>query len=52
VSAAFAGPPAGAAGAAVIIDDASLGAVRWDLVILLAASDAFALVAWRLFRWE
>ena len=37
---------------AVIIDDASLWAVRWDLVMLLAASGVFVLLAWRLFRWE
>jgi ABC-2 type transport system permease protein len=37
---------------AVIIDDAGLWAVRWDLVILVAATGAFVLVAWRFFRWE
>ncbi len=37
---------------AVIIDDVSLWAVRWDLVILLAATGVF--VVWRgaSFRWE
>lgn len=37
---------------AVSIDDASLWAVRWDLVILLAVSGVFAVVARRFFRWE
>jgi ABC-2 type transport system permease protein len=37
---------------AVIIDDASLWAVRWDLLILLAATGAFVVMAWRFFRWE
>ena len=37
---------------AVIIDGASLWAVRWDLAILLAATGAFVVVAWRFFRWE
>ena len=37
---------------AVIIDDASLWAVRWDLVILLAATAVFVVMARRLFRWQ
>jgi ABC-2 type transport system permease protein len=37
---------------AVIIDDATLWAVRWDLVILVAVTGAFVVMAWRLFRWE
>jgi ABC-2 type transport system permease protein len=37
---------------AVIIDDASLWAVRWDLTILLAVTGVFVVVAWRFFRWE
>jgi ABC-2 type transport system permease protein len=37
---------------AVIIDDASLWAVRWDLFILLAATGVFVALAWRFFRWE
>jgi ABC-2 type transport system permease protein len=37
---------------AVIIDDASLWAIRWDLVVLLAATGVFVAAAWRLFRWE
>ena len=36
----------------VIIDGAGLWAVRWDLVILLAVTGVFVLVAWRFFRWE
>ena len=37
---------------AVIIDDASLWAVRWDVVILLAVTGVFVVMAWRFFRWE
>lgn len=37
---------------AVVIDDASLWAVRWDLMILLAITGVFVVVAWRFFRWE
>ena len=37
---------------AVIIGDASLWAVRWDLAILLAATGVFVMTAWRFFRWE
>lgn len=37
---------------AVIIDDVGLWAVRWNLVILVAVTAVFVLVAWRFFRWE
>lgn len=37
---------------AVIIDGAGLWAVRWDLVVLVAAGAAFVLVARRYFRWQ
>jgi hypothetical protein len=37
---------------AVIIDDASLWTVRWDLVILLAVSGVFVVMAWRCCSWE
>jgi hypothetical protein len=37
---------------AVIIDDASLWAVRWDLMILLAVPGVLVVMAWRFFRWE
>jgi len=29
-----------------------LWAVRWDLMILLAVSGVFVVVAWRFLRWE
>jgi len=34
------------------IDDASLWTVRWDLVILLAVSGVFVVMAWRCCSWE
>jgi ABC-2 type transport system permease protein len=37
---------------AVIIDDAGLWAVRWDLAILVVVTGAFVMLAWRFFRWE
>ena len=37
---------------AVIIDGAGLWTVRWDIVILLAVTGVFVLIAWRFFRWE
>jgi hypothetical protein len=37
---------------AVILDGASLWAVRWDLAFLLLATGVFVVVAWRFFRWE
>ena len=37
---------------AVILDGVGLWAVRWDLLILLACTGVFVLVAWRSFRWE
>lgn len=36
----------------VVIDDASLWAVRWDLAILLGVMAVFVVVAWRFFRWQ
>lgn len=37
---------------AVIIDDASLWAARWDLVVPVAVGGVFVVVAWRCFRRE
>jgi len=37
---------------AVVIDDTSLWAVHWDLVVLVAGGGVFVVVAWRFFRWE
>jgi ABC-2 type transport system permease protein len=36
----------------VIIDDATLWAVRTDILVLLARTAVFVVLAWRLFRWE
>ena len=36
----------------VIIDDATLWAVRTDILVLLAVTAVFVVLAWRLFRWE
>jgi ABC-2 type transport system permease protein len=36
----------------VIIDDATLWAVRTDILVPLARTAVFVVLAWRLFRWE